>query len=103
MSQDKSEPGSTVKAIGAFSIDGFAQNYDIGKTQTYREIKEGRLRAVKRGRRTLILFPDAVEWQNRLPEYQPDTNSQASQPTSRALNPNNRSRTPLPNTIGRAP
>jgi excisionase family DNA binding protein len=40
----------------------------IGRTVLYREISDGRLRAIKRGRRTLILRADLHRWLESLPE-----------------------------------
>jgi excisionase family DNA binding protein len=51
----------------AFSIDEFAQQFSIGKTKIYQEIKEGRLCAVKSGHRTLITMEAAKEWLSNLP------------------------------------
>jgi excisionase family DNA binding protein len=43
----------------------------IGKTSFYRELSLGRIRAVRRGRRTLILAVDLDEWLNNLPPVRP--------------------------------
>ena len=51
----------------AMSIEQFCQRYDIGRTSAYAEIREGRLRARKRGRRTIIADDDADNWLQRLP------------------------------------
>ncbi len=37
-----------------------------GRTQTYAEIKQGRLKVVKRGRSTVVLTPDLVAYLNAL-------------------------------------
>lgn len=50
----------------AFSIPDACRALGIGRTHLYREIKEGRLRAVKHGRRTLILRRDAEKWADSL-------------------------------------
>lgn len=42
----------------------------IGRTTVYAEIAEGRLRARKIGRRTVVLHDDLVEWLSELPERQ---------------------------------
>jgi len=54
-------------------IDEFAQNNRISLRQTYREIQEGRLRAVKRGSATLILPEDELAWRRSLPPWTPGT------------------------------
>jgi excisionase family DNA binding protein len=39
----------------------------VGRTKAYQEINEGRLRAVKCGKLTLILFEDYDRWLKSLP------------------------------------
>lgn len=52
---------------GAMSIDEFCRRHGIGRTTVYAEIKEGRLRARKCGRRTIITDDDRDEWVQHLP------------------------------------
>jgi len=51
----------------AMSIAEFCARYGIGLTTAYAEINEGRLRARKCHRRTLIAEADAEAWLKRLP------------------------------------
>ena len=51
----------------AMSIDGFCQRYEIGRTTAYAEIREGRLRARKCRKRTIVTEDDADDWLQRLP------------------------------------
>jgi hypothetical protein len=51
----------------AMSIRTFCKTYDIGRTSTYTEIKAGRLKVRKVGRRTISTADDAEEWLSRLP------------------------------------
>jgi excisionase family DNA binding protein len=51
----------------AFSVEAFCQRFGIGRTSAYQEIREGRLRARKIGRRTIITEDDAEDWLRRLP------------------------------------
>jgi hypothetical protein len=48
--------------VEAFSIDEFCRRYGIGRQLAYDEIKAGRLKVIKRGRRTLVRRVDAAEW-----------------------------------------
>ena len=51
----------------AMSIEQFCQRYEIGRTTAYAEIREGRLRARKCGKRTLIGDDDGDNWLQHLP------------------------------------
>lgn len=53
--------------VVAYSIDAFAKAHHTGRTKVYTEIKAGRLRAIKMGKRTLITADAAREWLNNLP------------------------------------
>jgi hypothetical protein len=49
----------------------------IGRTSLYQEIKVGRLRAIKRGGRTLILSADLQSWLDSSPRLVPGGSSGA--------------------------
>lgn len=51
----------------AMSIAEFCEQYGLGRTKTYEELKSGRLRARKIGKRTIITEDDAEDWLLRLP------------------------------------
>jgi excisionase family DNA binding protein len=51
----------------AMSIAEFCDLYGPGRTTAYQEIKLGRLRAHKCGKRTIITEDDAEDWLQRLP------------------------------------
>ena len=58
----------------AFSIAAFCEHYGIGRTSAYVEIREGRLRVVKVGERTLVPEDAAESWLSNLPTpTQPST------------------------------
>ena len=59
------EPVSGKRAL---TVDEFGQAYGPGRTTIYEEIKAGRLKALKFGRRTLIPRESADEWLASLPE-----------------------------------
>lgn len=52
-----------------FSIPGFAATHAISRTQAYREIAGGRLRASKVGKRTVITAENAAAWRASLPAF----------------------------------
>ena len=49
----------------AYSIAGFCNDFEVGRSFTYEEIAAGRLRAFKVGARTLIAGEDAIDWRDR--------------------------------------
>ena len=51
----------------AMSLAQFCQSYGVGRTTAYAEIKQGRLRARKCGKRTIITEDDGDDWLNSLP------------------------------------
>lgn len=51
----------------AHNIDGAVQRVGIGRSKLYEEIRTGRLRTVKVGKRTLILEKDIERWLDALP------------------------------------
>lgn len=61
------QPAAVGRGQRALSIAEFAQQYGIGRSSTYEELKAGRLRARKIGKRTVIAVDDAEEWLRNLP------------------------------------
>ena len=57
-----------------FSIEQFCRLFCIGRTKVYEELKLGRLRARKIGRRTIIAEDDAQSWLRCLPLIKTTTN-----------------------------
>jgi excisionase family DNA binding protein len=53
----------------AYTINGFADAYGIGRSKIYELIRLSNLRAVKCGSRTLIPADAADEWLRNLPTF----------------------------------
>jgi excisionase family DNA binding protein len=51
------------------SIVEFCQSYGVHRTKAYEELKSGRLRGRKIGRRTIITEDDAEDWLQCLPFF----------------------------------
>jgi Helix-turn-helix domain len=54
----------------ALSIAEFCERYGPGRTRAYEELKSGRLRGRKIGKRTIITEDDAEDWLKNLPAMQ---------------------------------
>lgn len=66
MSQSNAEQLFQEVAL-AHSVEEAARRTSIGRTAIYSEIKEGRLKARKAGKRTLITDADLRAWLDSLP------------------------------------
>ena len=60
-----------MNAFLAYNVPEACEVSRTGRTELYRAIKCGELRAVKRGRRTLILADDLRRWLESLPPVTP--------------------------------
>jgi excisionase family DNA binding protein len=54
-----------------YSIADFVATFSVSRSAVYREIRDGRLKAVKVGRRTMIRATDADAWLRRLESFKP--------------------------------
>jgi len=62
----------------AMSLAQFCQDYNTGRTRAYQEIRSGRLRARKNGKRTIITEDDAEDWLGRLPSVPANSSPDAA-------------------------
>jgi excisionase family DNA binding protein len=62
----------------ALTLRDFCDAYRVCRETAYQQIRTGRLRAVKLGRKTLILRADAEVWAASLPELRTVGRTQAS-------------------------
>jgi len=53
----------------SYTLDEAVKLTGLGKTRLYEELKAGRLKAVKIGRRTLVPHSNLQEWLKSLPSY----------------------------------
>ncbi len=56
----------TTAPVGAYSIPEFAEAFKIGRSTVYELIDSGQIRSFHVGRRRLISYEAAVEWQREL-------------------------------------
>jgi len=66
------------RLTGALTVNDFCEAYRLCREKAYQEIRAGRLRAVKLGRKTLILHADAEGWAASLPELRAGGREQPS-------------------------
>ena len=52
----------------AYTVGRFSEDFGVGRSTIYAEIRAGRLKAFKVGDRTLIAGEDALAWRNRYRE-----------------------------------
>jgi hypothetical protein len=64
VTQDAPPPGIAPQAL---KVPEFAKRNGIGLDKAYQEIRAGRLRAVKAGKRTLIFLEAEQAWRDSLP------------------------------------
>jgi len=62
----------------AFAVREFCARYGICRDTFYSEVKRGRLRALKLGKKTIVLRADAEVWAASLPELRTVGREQAS-------------------------
>lgn len=63
------EPANSVSYIdGAMTVEKFCEKFGLGRTSTYKAIKEKRLVAKKFGKRTLIPVSSAANFVENLPD-----------------------------------
>ncbi len=55
------------KERGAFSVDEFCRWASIGRSLFYQEVKSGRIKLRKIGRKSVVIMPDAMSWLKDLP------------------------------------
>jgi excisionase family DNA binding protein len=68
----------------ALSVADASQLSSVGRSQIYEAIASGELRAVKRGRSTLILPADLRAWIENLPAFSAETKSSQSAAATQA-------------------
>ena len=55
----------------ALTVHEWCEATGDSRSATYEALRSGKLKAKKRGRRTIILRPDGIEYLSKLPDYQP--------------------------------
>jgi hypothetical protein len=55
----------------AYSISELSQMSGVGRSFLYEEVKAGHLIVTKAGRRSIVLYDDALAWLTKLPKLAP--------------------------------
>lgn len=74
VSKDAMETEDDMSTPLAYTIAEACAVARAGRTALYKAIQSRELRAVKRGRRTLVLAEDLRRWLDKLPPINPNTN-----------------------------
>jgi excisionase family DNA binding protein len=75
---NRKHEGESEMQAPALTLKDFCDAYRVCRETAYQQIRAGRLRAVKLGRKTLILRADAEVWAAALPELRTAGRDQAS-------------------------
>lgn len=62
----------------SFTLQEWSKATGESRSYTYEAMRDGRLMAKKRGRRTIILRPDGINYLKSLPDYEPSSSREAA-------------------------
>ena len=62
----------------SFTLPEWGEVTGESRSYTYEAMRDGRLKAKKRGRRTIILRDDGIEYLKSLPDYEPTSSREAA-------------------------
>ncbi len=63
---------TNIPNLQAYDVASFCKAFSLSRSFVYLEIKAGRLKRFKAGRRTLISVAEAERWQRRLEATSPE-------------------------------
>ncbi|RYD65973.1 MAG: DNA-binding protein [Verrucomicrobiaceae bacterium] len=62
----------------SFTLPEWGEVTGESRSYTYEALRDGRLKAKKRGRRTIILRDDGISYLQSLPDYRPSSSREAA-------------------------